>query len=160
MANKFRSLKGDQQIKKVPVDSATVIEIGDLVYLDTDDAKPAGDLAYGASLAATQESFHDIFLGVALDQSRSGDTEEIRVATPGGQAVFEYDCASATFEIGDLVGMDDNAGGTALLDQQVIAVASENLAIGRVSRREPSAVTKVQITIHSTVMQGGPQAAA
>ena len=32
---------GDTYPVVLPVDSATVIEIGDLVYLDTDDAKPA-----------------------------------------------------------------------------------------------------------------------
>ena len=41
MANTMRWRYGDTNPVMLPVDSATVIEIGDLVYLDTDDAKPA-----------------------------------------------------------------------------------------------------------------------
>ena len=41
MANTMRWRYGDTCPVMLPVDSATVIEIGDMVYLDTDDAKPA-----------------------------------------------------------------------------------------------------------------------
>ena len=41
MANTMRWRYGDTCPVMLPVDSATVIEIGDLVYLDADDAKPA-----------------------------------------------------------------------------------------------------------------------
>ncbi len=46
-----------------------------------------------------------------MQQSRAGDTQDIRVATTG---VFEFACAAATFEVGARIGVDDNAGGTAL----------------------------------------------
>jgi len=157
MADKMRWRWGDTQPVLAAVDSARVIEIGDLLFLETDDVRAADDLTYLSSLALTQEAFHDKFAGVAMQRSRSGDTENIRVAT---EAVFEFDCASATFEVGDLVGLDDNAGGTALTPQQVIAVATENLAIGRVAERVATEATKVKVRIKSTVMVGGPQAAA
>jgi len=114
MANTMRWRYGETNPVVLPVASATVIEIGDLVYLDT-TAKPASSLSYGASLAATQEAFHDKFAGVAMQASRNGDTQDIRVATTG---VFEFGCASATFEVGARIGVDDNAGATALLNQQ------------------------------------------
>ena len=57
-----------------------------------------------------------MFAGVAMQASRSGDTQPIRVATTG---VFEFDCLSTTFEVGDLMASDENAGGTALLNQTV-----------------------------------------
>jgi hypothetical protein len=41
MADTMRWRYGETNPVLVPVDSRTVIEIGDLVYLDTDDAKPA-----------------------------------------------------------------------------------------------------------------------
>ena len=94
----------------LPVDSATVIEVGDLLYLDTDDAKPASSQADGGTLAVNQETLHDNFAGIAMQASASGDTDSIRVATSG---VFELDCASATFEVGALVGGTENAGGNA-----------------------------------------------
>src|SRR5262249_48946838 len=129
MSNTMRWRYGETNPVVLPVASAMVIEIGDLVYFDSGTLKPAGALTYGASLAATQEAFHDKFAGVAMQQSRAGDTQDIRVATGG---VFEFPCASATFEVGARIGVDKNAGGTALLDQQVIAVGASNpeLSVG------------------------------
>lgn len=142
------------------VDSATVIEIGDLVFLDTDDVKPASSQAAGSSLALTQESFHDKFFGVAAQRSRSGDTDPIRVDTGG---VFEYPCDSTNWEIGDLVGVAETSG-FALDDQKVVrlgafSAALNNRAIGKCAQRG-TALTKVMFRIESTVMTGGPKAMA
>ena len=68
-----------------------------------------------------------------MQRSRSGETAPIRVATTG---VFEFDCPSGTFELGDLVGADENAAGDALLNQQVAKVAASQYAIGRVAKRQ------------------------
>lgn len=43
MSNRLRFRSGQVQLQKLRVDSGTVIEAGDLVYLDTDDVKPASD---------------------------------------------------------------------------------------------------------------------
>ena len=157
MADAMRWRYGDTNPVVLPVDSATVIEIGDLVYLATDDARPASDQADQASEAANQELFHDNFAGVAMQRSRSGDTQPIRVATTG---VFEFVCPSGTFEVGALLGVDEAASGTALEDQQVAAVATANLAVGRCGKRVASADTKVLVEIVSTISYGGPQTAA
>ena len=159
MTDTMRWRYGDTNPVVLPVDAATVIEIGDLVWLDTDDAKPASASTYGASLAAAQETFHDKFAGVAMQRSRAGDTQPIRVATTG---VFEYPCASAAFEVGARVGADDNTAGNALVNQLVIAVASANpeRSIGSCAKRVGTADTKVLMEIVSTVTRGGPQAAA
>jgi hypothetical protein len=158
MANTMRWRYGETNPVVLPVASATVIEIGDLIQLDT-TAKPASDLTYGASLAATQEAFHDAFAGVAMQQSRAGDTQDIRVATTG---VFEFASASAAFDVGARIGSDDNAGGTALVNQQVIAVAgtSPELSIGYCAKRVNPAGTTVLVDVTSTVSHAGPQAAA
>lgn len=92
-----------------------------------------------------------------MQASRSGDTQPIRVATAG---VFEFDCVSATFEVGKLVGADENAGGNALERQVVAPVATANLAIGRCAKRVNPATTRVLVDIVSTVGRGGPQDAA
>ena len=52
MANTMRWRYGETNPVVLPVASATVIEIGDLVVLDTGTAKPASSVTYGASLAA------------------------------------------------------------------------------------------------------------
>jgi hypothetical protein len=92
-----------------------------------------------------------------MQASASGDTLPIRVATTG---VFEFDCASATFEVGALLGTDENGAGTALLNQTVGGVAGPNAAVGRCAKRVNPAGTRVLVDIVSTVMKGGPQAAA
>jgi len=157
MADELRYKYGDTEPVVAAVDSTTVIGIGDIVWQDTDDAKPASDATYYANLWQTQADFHGNFLGVAMQRSRSGDTANIRVATKG---VFEFDCAAATFELGDLVGPDDNAGGTALTNQQVILTGHAGCAIGHVAKRYSSNTTNVLVSIKSTVEHGGPQPAA
>ena len=159
MANVYRYRRGATNPVTCPVDSGTVIEIGDALFYDTNDVKPADQISYGASLVLTQELFHDEFIGIAMQQSRSGDTKEIRVATSG---VFEMIAASATFEVGVRVGMDDNAGGDELLNQTVIAVAlaAPQAAIGRVAKRVSSAATVVEVSIKSTKLNDGPQTEA
>jgi len=158
MANVMRWRYGDTNPVMLAVDSATVIEIGDLVILETDDARPASSVTYGASLAATQEAAHDKFVGVAMQASPAGQAGEIRIATSG---VFEFVQAAATVQVGTRIGIDDNLAADALLDQQVIAVAegSPQLAIGRCARLASNA-TSLLVAIHSTVMSDGPQAVA
>ena len=152
MSDKMRWRYGDTNPVVAAVDSATVIEIGDLLWQDTDDAKPASAQADQGSESANQQLFTTTFLGVAMQRSRSGDTGPIRVATTG---VFEFDCPSGTFELGGLVGADEAASGIVLLNQQVEAVPTAARAIGRVAKRQPAAVTSVLIDILSTVMTGG-----
>ncbi len=158
MANQMRWRYGDTKPIQLAVDSGTVIEIGDLVFLDADDGKPAADLAYGASLDATQESLHDVFAGVAMQASSAGDTSDIRIATNG---IFEFDQAQASVQVGDRVGVDDNAAGDTLLNQQVIGVPSSapERSIGTCAKAATNA-TKILIAINSTVMNDGPQAIA
>jgi hypothetical protein len=66
MADKMRWRYEDANRVTAAVDSSTIIEIGDLVWLDTDDVKPASDVSYSGGLAATQETFQTKFLGVAM----------------------------------------------------------------------------------------------
>lgn len=157
MADVFRWRYGETRPVLLPVDPATVIEIGDLVYLATDDARPASALADAGSEAANQEALHDAFAGVAMQRSASGETTPIRVATTG---VFEFACPSATYEVGAYVGVDEAASGTELEDQKVAAVAGANLAVGRCAKRVSPAGTAILVDIVSTVSHGGPQTPA
>lgn len=104
----------------------------------------------GGAFQQTQYNFAQLFVGqsgqrydgsnpVATTGSKDGT---IRIDTTG---VFEFDCASASFNAGDLVGPDNN-GGTALYTQQVVKVASKYLAIGRVEKTVAS-VTKVKVRL-------------
>ena len=152
MSDKMRWRYGDTNPVMAAIDSATVIEIGDLLYHDTDDAKPASAQADQGTKVANQQLFAGNFLGVAMQRSRAGDTDAIRVATSG---VFEFDCTSGTFELGTHVGSEEDSGGTELLDQQVAIVSGSAYAIGRTSKVATTSATSVLIDICSTVMSGG-----
>ena len=152
MSDKMRWRYGDTNPVVSAVGSATVIEIGDLVWQDSDEAKPASAQADQGSEIANKEKFAENFLGVAMQRSRNGDTTPIRMATTG---VFEFDCPNGTFCLGDLISADENAAGDALLNQQVDKVAYSRYAIGRCAKREPSATTRVLVDVRSTVMTGG-----
>jgi hypothetical protein len=153
MSDTMRWRYGDTNPVVLAVDSATVIEIGDLVYLDTDDAKPASAQADQLSEADNQALFTSLFAGVAMQRSRAGDTTPIRVATTG---VFEFDCAAHTFEVGDLLGSHEDVSGTQLMDQEVAKVTTTDVAIGRCVKRAPTSTTRVLVDIVSTVVKGGP----
>jgi len=60
------------------------------------------------------------------------------------------------------MGLDKNAGATALLNQQVIGTAAANpeLSVGYCAKRVNPAGTAVLVDVVSTVSHGGPQAAA
>jgi len=152
LSENMRWRHGDTNPVMAAVDSGQVIEVGDLVWLNTDDARPASQQADQGSEDLNQQLFALNFLGVAMQRSRNGDTAPIRVATTG---VFEFVCPSETFEIGDLIGPSEDASGTALADQQVEGVTTHITAIGRCARRQTVAVTSMLVDIKSTVMLGG-----
>lgn len=161
MADVMRWRYGETQpVISKPVAASTVIQIGDLVAQDATGAVyPASAEAWSVDLPTTQGLFQDKLLGVAMQRSRNGDTDPIRVATAG---VFEFDCASATFELGVLVGPAKQSG-NALENQKVTSVAgagNEGASVGRVARRVSPADTRVYVEIVSTVLRGGPQAKA
>jgi len=154
----MRYRHGDTNPVTVPVASATVIEIGDLVYLASGAALPATSLADAGTKAQNQEAFHDAFIGVSMTRSRNGDTTPITVATSG---VFEFDCVSSSLALGALVGPIGTGASDAVgvANQSVESVATANLAVGRVNKATTSA-TKVLVGIVGTVNFGGPMTMA
>lgn len=150
MANVMRHRYDDKGLLVHPVDSAQVIEIGDLVYQATDDVRAADQISAG-SLINMQEALVDSFLGVAMSASASGETEPVRVATT---ATFEFACTAATFAAGDKVGADGTTG-VALVNQNVIAVATTYAAIGKVKQTYAVNTTRVLVQIQSTIINGG-----
>ena len=157
MSDVMRWRYGDTNPVVLPVPSATAIEIGDLLYWDTNQVKPATSQTNGANEAANQATFHTKFAGVAMQRSRVGDSSPIRVATTG---VFDFAAASATFEVGDYLGACNNGGNTGIESQKVKKVTAADHAIARCAKRVASADTRVLVDIVSTLTLGGPQVAA
>lgn len=161
MADTFRYRYGDTNPVDIAWDSGTAVEIGDLIFIDSGDsytAKPASALAWDTDLATTQGTFHTNFLGVAMQRYDGSNANaygvkdgKLRVATSG---VFEFDSASASYNVGHLVGPAKQSG-NALEDQKIAAVATESLAVGRVVRATSSEttalvrITSVKSNLHS-----------
>jgi hypothetical protein len=169
MASTARYRSGDTNPIAALCEPATPIEVGDLLYQDpvSKKAKPAAAMANQGSEVLNQDAFQQFFLGVALQKNGLQSSEvvplnstlnhanTIEVATTGD---FDFDCASAAWNTGDLVGAANNSGGTALLNQTVKAAASATRAIGR-AVPEASAIaaarTSVVVRIKSTILEAG-----
>ena len=143
MSNKLRFRSGQVELHKVRVDSDTVIDAGDLVWLDTDDAKPAADFTWTTDLATTQGNFAAAFLGVAHQSSAAGETSDISVDL-SPFSVYEFDVGSDTYELGGLLG--PSHGTNVLTNQKLETVASSGLAIARAAeyKAAASALLRVQ----------------
>jgi hypothetical protein len=130
---------------QIPFPATTAFAIGDLLYMNAGVAAKASARADLGSVALNQADFRPLFLGINADQRLASETstgnDSRRLVVVEG--VFDCDCDSATFEFGDHVGIARSATPNNEL-QKVVAVTSPFLAIGRVVKREPSAVTKVR----------------
>lgn len=155
-----RYIRGETNPVFVTVATAKAVSTGALVGMSSDTLVNASDTAWVDTIATAQATFKALFLGVAAQDKvanvarvhGNSDDNVIRVATSG---IWEFDCASATFAVGDLVG-PAKASGNAVEDEKVAAVATESLAIGRVVESAASA-TKVKVQILSVLMPAARQ---
>lgn len=143
MANNYSFRFGQQEVVKQRVDSGTVISIGDMLYLDTNDVKPAASTTWDTNLATTQAAFADVFIGIALEQSASGSTDDIDVDI-SPMSVYEFAVASATYEVGDLLGPDKDTGNAILSQTLEGAVAASSVAMAYEYKSAASTLLKVK----------------
>jgi hypothetical protein len=153
-----RQVLPDNSTIVAPFPASTAIAVGDLLYWDSVAklAKKASQRSDLGALALNQIDFAAVFLGVAqnarlaTETSQTGSTgNSDRVVTLKG--VFEYDCASATFKIGDLVGIDRDGTNTVNFNQQLIKVTNPALAIGVVIQEQDAASTTVRVALRSRI---------
>ena len=153
MPTRFRHAD-PKRVIRMPVDSAQVILQGAMCWNNVDDVRSVTTFTYvSADLPGSQANFAAKFLGVALNPSASGETREIAIAQAG---VYEFDCAAATFEVGDLVGPDDNATPDALVDSVIGLTENDFGAIGRVVKRYGSNTTRVLCEIFQPSLNPAP----
>ena len=144
--NKLRFRSGQVHLVKCRVDSGTVIEAGDMVWLDTDDVKPASAFTWTTNLVTTQGNFAAKFLGIAHQQSADGDTTPISVDI-SSLSVYEMDVPSTTYEVGGTLGPDEAS--SALMDQQLETVASGVNAIARAVEYRATATGTLRVSFAS-----------
>lgn len=137
----------------VAVDDATEIDLHDLLFLDTDDAKPAASQADQSSEAANQRLFAKKFLGAAANAKAADETWIDKIPVDFDPAKErEYDCVSEVHEVGNLMGVDENSGGDALENQKLVKVTDPSLAIAVCVRKDASASTKVRVRFIRSVL--------
>jgi hypothetical protein len=144
-----RHRHGPQFLVRVAVDSATEIRAGDLLFLDTDDAKPASSEAWNTDLATTQANFNNHFLGIAQADhpAGSGAVDDFPVDI-SPLAVYELDCEVETHEVGDMLTVA-KAAGNALLPAKLKKTATAAGASCRCVRRDPAAKDRVHVRMQS-----------
>lgn len=156
MSNLLNWKWGETCPVSVEIASATEVQVGDLLWLDTNgQAQPASAFAKDTDLAGTQGAFSQKFLGVAMQASPAATVSRIRVATTG---TFEFsdDTSDASAEkLGTYMGANLNTAATYLKRDSLISVATAKLAVGRIIHQENIPAGKAYIAIRSTIMHGG-----
>lgn len=119
---------------------------GDLCYFDAVNnlAKPANSIAWNTTLALTQADFAAAFCGVLLGEQADG--EMARDLTFAQDGVFEFPCASATFDYGTKISVAKQTG-NALERTKVVAATTLAGTIGVVAEQYTAATTLVRVRI-------------
>lgn len=127
------------------VDSATALEKGDLVYLDTDDIKPAAVFTWTSDEATTRVNYVAKHIGVAATRhaANSGAVTGMPVNTDGA---YFFDAEAATYEVGDRVGPAKDTG-NALLTTKLKKVTADNQAVGYVLEKSGANATVIKVRI-------------
>lgn len=144
-------VRGDRKLITYPVTAATTFAKGEMLAVASNAVKSFTTLSDVGTKAQNQAAAHDVFVGVANVAVTSGTPTSIQVATAG---TFTFDCASATFNVGDMVtpigtGAADAVGVSAT---SVEVTTNPALAIGRVVKKYASATTRVQVEIAAVHM--------
>jgi hypothetical protein len=158
--NNSRIVAGDFVPVQYPKTASALIKAGDLLYAPSGAVSPASDLAWNSTLALTQEDFHDLFAGVAIDGSLAAETRDVTVAP---ECTAEFPCATlgSQLEVGQYIGAAKQSG-NALERQKVVSVATANLAIGKLARRALVGDTSLLVKVSGvkTTGSGGVQTPA
>jgi len=160
-------LRGNTEQVTVPVDTektneADEIAIGDMVYLNR-ALRTASANRYKARpmshlVAASIDDRGAHFLGVSMDQSKDGDSDEILVYTNG---VFEFDLdSSSTVYVGEPAQLQvagEGDGSTSLDCFHTLPTVTIPTGAGRVIGtvvKYGTSQTTAEVAIHSNIMHG------
>ena len=161
--SRARHISGDAKPKRVSPTTAAEIKAGEFVVLVTNKAIRASSLADSGTKAQNQEAAHDIFLGVAIDQSLVGESKDILVGS-AGEYKFPCTALGQAYDVGALFGLEGtgSAGAVGVSDSNVEPVATANLAVCKLSRPAASGDTYVYAELAAvlTTPHSGIQAMA
>lgn len=134
-----------------PMTAGTVLEIGDLVIVQSSKAVPAGSATDQGSEAANQAYAAPKFVGVSAMRKLSTDTDT--VVDVELEWVGLFTCASATFVVGDYVTFCENGGTNGLETAKLKKTTNPAIAIGQVLLDYASATTTVFVRLSSNFLR-------
>ena len=119
MANTNRIRWGEQGVIPLPVESATVIEIGDFVIIQSNYLLSVVGLTDAGDAATNEAAGQVALVGLALSATKDGETEDVLVQTEGVVMLDQY--TAAEIHVGDpitLYAVDTNTAPSAQLMQE------------------------------------------
>ncbi len=136
---------GEQYVTAMEVDSATVIDRGDIVCMSSKKAVPASTLT-AASSDLTLTGVADAFIGIARDSTAAGEATDISIDTEG---LAEMPITSGTYKSGEMVSaaLTDLS---AAKDAEVAITTDTTYAIGVIMKNYDAATTSVLIRFWSS----------
>lgn len=146
-----RILGGRPDRANFAFDGSIAVSVGDLMFHDTNDVKPASSMTDQLTEAANQLYFAARFAGVANKGRLASDTAADTDFPVLTDIVAEFDCSSDTFEVGDKVTIDEASNGTQLENQKLTKTGDEAKAIGYAVKRYGSATTRVLVRLLSRI---------
>lgn len=148
MATSDRLFTAIQQVA-MPYAGSLAINAGDLVYFDGTTIKAVSSYADQGTYAQNKRGLAPQFAGVAgeskLSTSAAGTINVIV------DSIFEFDCVSAAYAPGDLVGPSDVGSGASLSATSLTEVTDPREAIGHVTKNHASGTTRVQCRLISRI---------
>jgi len=149
-SNMRYSGRGPIRTTSAPTPASTMINTGDLLWLNSGVATPANAFTWDTNLATTQPEFRLLFLGVANEDKPASDasTRSIQIVTEG---IFKYPCAAlgGALHIGGFVGPAKDANNNSLADQILASVATYDLSVGTLYEEAATGATSLTVWIVS-----------
>ena len=139
----------------IPAAAATVVSPGDMTYRSTSTGKahPLSDQVDQTSEELNQRLARKTFLGHARTGKTSSEAEKDILVDTSLETEYAVTCVSETHEIGDLLGPDEAASGTALENQKLVKVSNVGMATHVCVKRDASAATTVRCRMLVSIAQ-------
>ncbi|MCA9074675.1 MAG: hypothetical protein KDA93_06560 [Planctomycetaceae bacterium] len=151
MPNNLGFRSGQVVLQKFRVESTSIVEPGDMVYLDETHIRPASELTWNTDLATTQADFANVFVGIAHESSTDGEDAPVSIDV-SSSSVYEFDVANATYDNGNPLGADGS--GSVLLSQQLAYADPATQAIARAAEFVNQMTTRLRVTFASAYSTG------
>ena len=146
MASHLRFRPGPVHLFKSNIDPDSLVEPGDMLFLDSSEARPASQFVWDTDLPTTQAAFADAFLGIAHERSEPGESSPISVDL-SPQSVYEFDVDISSYTLGTLLGPDESS--SSLMSQQLEMVGASDQAVARCMEFTDGFVTRARVCFAS-----------